>query len=1142
MNDDPRDGWIQRKPPEEREEKLRRRRGEPPRSGAVLGSGARWKEERFSQKAGQDAHGRTDHKMAHRCQTNASLYGTRLLSRPGQCMASALGRSVSDDGSWKEHRRACSTGAHYGFTCGCQAEEICLRNWSSVCALCSVANLSPKACSPLPYSSSMPDSREGCRAERRNRPGAPPSCLRVLQLCRFGLHGAFGCDGHHVKEVRKHAYDLGSEKRSCQLVFDGSFDTSVCVCVCARRWLWFPRDAHTCYESRRSRDRLQLCPAAVWNRRALGQVTTSPRGTGAVSVGRCTPKLCARCREGGVLCGGEMVMKRSEPRVRGRPQEMTHSWPSPLSAIHTSSRAESQRLPYSAKEPKQRSAHHKQIKCDVHTRSPSRNIPHKSMLEDDLKLSSDEEDNNKGSPRSDPWGNNESPAPLPPPQDLSHGKRSRHSSGSSSGSSSSSSSDSESSWESRSESPAASDPDPDPDPAGRRPPPCFTSEVTSRPASIFRGGCPCLPSPSPRRLFPTEEQPSSTQWQLNEWLKKVKKPSRKPESGTNQEEDLSPSDSEQSACSESPAAWESPREKESRSPAGAQPRTGTEHRAVTVDSVRPPPSRHSEGNAQWKPLARKEGKTAVGAVTEAARSSTSCSDSDSEPSLPAVAKVPADSTSSQRQRRLQDGGRRTRPRPERVQAAGEIQRGQEEALYTLVPFGRNELLSHLKQTRGLKSLLVKIDLALLARVPGSCPRETSDSSAHRGTMRHLYPSDMETADHRRKRKSENGSAHREHKRSHKDAAPALTVSRETPPPEAYADLAASAYASPFPDADRRVLSPLSPLSDGSETQESAGNPGAARRGSGSSRSGSHQQPEKDTPSRPSQVHKTHQVHAEQLLLPAGPQPVCDPWADPLNLTGCQRPHLPGHEISHQAEYYMQEAKRMKHRADAMVDRFGKAVNYVDAALSFMMCGKAMEEGPLEAKSPYTMYSETVDLIRYAMRLKSHSGPEASQEDKQLAVLCFRCLALLYWRMFRLKKDHAMRYSKALLDYFKNSPKAVHTPSPWSGNRSVGAPSPLSPSPSPFGSQGSQSSSAANSLISIPQRIHQMAANHLNITNSVLYSYEYWEVADNLAKENREFFNYLNTLIGPLTLHSSMAHIVQYTRQGLQWIRLHARQS
>lgn len=46
-----------------------------------------------------------------------------------------------------------------------------------------------------------------------------------------------------------------------------------------------------------------------------------------------------------------------------------------------------------------------------------------------------------------------------------------------------------------------------------------------------------------------------------------------------------------------------------------------------------------------------------------------------------------------------------------------------------------------------------------------------------------------------------------------------------------------------------------------------------------------------------------------------------------------------------------------------VDKLGKAVNYIDAALSFMECGKAMEQGPLEAKSPYTMYAETVELIR-----------------------------------------------------------------------------------------------------------------------------------------------------------------------------------
>lgn len=45
----------------------------------------------------------------------------------------------------------------------------------------------------------------------------------------------------------------------------------------------------------------------------------------------------------------------------------------------------------------------------------------------------------------------------------------------------------------------------------------------------------------------------------------------------------------------------------------------------------------------------------------------------------------------------------------------------------------------------------------------------------------------------------------------------------------------------------------------------------------------------------------------------------------------------------------------------------------------------------------------------------------ASESLLLELVCihsFRCLALLYWQMFRLKKDHALKYSKVLLDYFK----------------------------------------------------------------------------------------------------------------------------
>uniref|UniRef100_A0A3B4ESB7 AF4/FMR2 family, member 2 n=1 Tax=Pundamilia nyererei TaxID=303518 RepID=A0A3B4ESB7_9CICH len=219
---------------------------------------------------------------------------------------------------------------------------------------------------------------------------------------------------------------------------------------------------------------------------------------------------------------------------------------------------------------------------------------------------------------------------------------------------------------------------------------------------------------------------------------------------------------------------------------------------------------------------------------------------------------------------------------------------------------------------------------------------------------------------------------------------------------------------------------------------------------------------------------------------------------------------------HSADFYMQEAKRLKHKADALMDKFGKAVNYADGALSFIECGNAMERDPLEAKSPYTMYSETVELIRYAMRLKNFTSHLATIPEKKLAVLCNRCLSLLYLRMFHLKKDHAVKYSRSLMEYFK----CVQLSSPVSLAL-------ISPSCAP-GSSGS---------VAIPQRIHHMAASHVNITNNILRSYEHWETSDRLAAEN--FFQELDSVMEPLSQQSSMTELVRYVRQGLHWLRIEA---
>ncbi|XP_056321099.1 AF4/FMR2 family member 3 isoform X1 [Danio aesculapii] len=524
--------------------------------------------------------------------------------------------------------------------------------------------------------------------------------------------------------------------------------------------------------------------------------------------------------------------------------------------------------------------------------------------------------------------------------------------------------------------------------------------------------------------------------------------------------------------------------------------------------------------------------------------SSSSSESDSESTPPKnIAKVPADSTSNKKtvsksRHKKQDSGSSSHPERSSLSTpeTEKHSRGRHK-LYTLVPFGRTEKSPTIPH-RGLKKLVVRIDLCLLGRVPSAdelTERQSSSSSVSSGkakeksSMKHLNHSDQPPGDGRSKRKAENGDLQRENKRNHSctDKQPS-SVHHETE--ETCVDNKQNGCQEDY-FYSKRPVSPLSPPSNILEISKHSVKAQHAEK--------YHTPPEKDNDStaQKTQIQKTQpKVEVECIGVSGHLQPLSGSRVPPPNLPLHYRGTVPISDVSHHAEYYMHEAKRLKHRADAMVDKLGKAVNYVDAALSFMECGKAMEEGPLESKSPYTMYAETVELIRYAMRLKSHAGPGASQEDKQLAVLCFRCLALLYWQMFRLKKDHALKYSKVLLDYFKSSPKGPHNPPTWndSGKETVPPASICSVS-----IMGSHTGRSPSTVISIPHRIHQMAANHLNITNSVLYSYEYWEVADTLAKENKEFFNYLNTLTGPLTLHSSMAHIVQYTRQGLQWIRISA---
>ncbi|XP_016012728.2 AF4/FMR2 family member 3 isoform X4 [Rousettus aegyptiacus] len=912
-------------------------------------------------------------------------------------------------------------------------------------------------------------------------------------------------------------------------------------------------------------------------------------------------------------------------------REMT--WLPPLSAIQAPGKVESSKFSFPNKDSQLiSSGHSNPKKSDTETESPDNGTSNTSMLEDDLKLSSDEEENEQQAAQRTTLHALSDSAVVQQANCRASVPSSKGSSSGSSSSGSSSSSDSESSSGSDSDTESSS-----------------SESEGSKPAHY----------PSPEA-----EPASSNKWQLDKWLNKVN-PHKPPiliqneSHGPEGSQYYAPGKDQVQDCTKLPDGCQAGlREKDIKSACKEEQRPRTANKApgakgvkqksppaavaVAVTTAAPPPAvpgappdnttaRRSAGKkpprrtertlasdsanchrpeeptdtlgtgavippepTKAKPCSnsrtghRKELRASASVTCEKRRtrglsriipkskefietessSSSSSSDSDLEseqevyPPAKAQAVAAAASTSDQRLKEAAasisgGGGPRAPVGSINARTTSDIAKELEEQFYTLVPFGRNELLSPLKDNDEIRSLWVKIDLTLLSRIPEHLPQEpgilsapaTKDAESVPPSHPSDTPAEKALPKSKRKRKCDNEDDYREMKKAQgeKDSSSRPTTSASNALSANHSSMAINSLAVPINKNEKMLRSPVSPLSDASKHKHSNEDLTSSSRSNGgglftSAPSNKKHKAENQLQPHSGELTKTVHNNSENAVHKSRPQ--TEPWSPGSNShRDCKRQRLVFDDMPRSADYFMQEAKRMKHKADAMVEKFGKALNYAEAALSFIECGNAMEQGPMESKSPYTMYSETVELIRYAMRLKTHSGPNATPEDKQLAALCYRCLALLYWRMFRLKRDHAVKYSKALIDYFKNSSKAAQAPSPWGASgKSTGTSSPMSPSPSPTSSVGSQgglphaNALSPSTIVSIPQRIHQMAANHVSITNSILHSYDYWEMADNLAKENREFFNDLDLLMGPVTLHSSMEHLVQYSQQGLHWLR------
>uniref|UniRef100_A0A8D0L0J6 AF4/FMR2 C-terminal homology domain-containing protein n=1 Tax=Strix occidentalis caurina TaxID=311401 RepID=A0A8D0L0J6_STROC len=293
----------------------------------------------------------------------------------------------------------------------------------------------------------------------------------------------------------------------------------------------------------------------------------------------------------------------------------------------------------------------------------------------------------------------------------------------------------------------------------------------------------------------------------------------------------------------------------------------------------------------------------------------------------------------------------------------------------------------------------------------------------------------------------------------------------------------------------------------------------------------------DTPDKASKA--SVETQKKYVLLPAPLPPMSPARPAPKSTkTAKKRPRSESDELpamdntarnksSHKDPLLSKHKKEERNHAEpskgVKTDKTGKAFQYLDAALSFLEYGIALESDASAPKSAYSIFSDTIDLL-------NRQQPASALMLGCVSVHSMRCQSLLHMAMFRYKKDTALKYSRILNEHFK---VAV-------GLTDVGMPSPRSPMPSPAGSVSSQPGSNAsncsgNSIVSavtIPCNIPNVTSSYVNITSYILYAYDIWEKADALARKNTEFFAELSTATCALALNSSMTEVVHYARQGL----------
>lgn len=866
-------------------------------------------------------------------------------------------------------------------------------------------------------------------------------------------------------------------------------------------------------------------------------------------------------------------------------KEMTHSWPPPLTAIHTPSTAEPSRFPFPTKDPLHVSpATQSQKQYDTPSKTHPNPQQGTSMLEDDLQLSDSEDSDTEQATEKPP----SPPAPPSAPQTLPEPVASAHSS---SGESESSESDSSSDSESESSSSDSEE------------------EEENEPLET---------------RAPEPEPPTTNKWQLDNWLTKVNQPSvpldgrgstespqwRQESKGVAEgssdqqhpdSKDPLPKSSSKTlrgpsegpqpgkrGCPKSPAQQEPPPRqtvgsKQPRKPAKGSGQAEPQASSQAESEVGPLPYGSKEQTSKDRPKVKTKGRPrAVGSrepkpevpapTPQAAvprpkppvptpsekrkhKSSTAPSKAPSAPQPPkdsAGDRNPEHSalvslTQSQgpsHSSRGSSGSVRTSGCRQAVIAQGD---GCKDKL--LLPLRDTKLLSPLRDSPPPTSLVVKITLDLLTRIPqplgkGSRPRKAEDKQLSAGKKQDSETKSCDSSSRvtkKRKGDPEKEHSNKRHKLDKSQTASSSSSHTESSRTKAPRSSSENSRKEMLPPASASSVSSSSSSQKPSRPAQKRPRPDEDTCSQEPPRSASSTKSSSTDP--PAPKHRKVQARGSEHKGSSGDAAnAANPFPVPSLPNGNAKPGKPQVKSDRQqADFHMKEAKKLKCKAETMVDKAGKAFKYLEAVLSFIECGMA-SESESSAKSAYAVYSETIDLIRYVMSLKCFSDNTMPAQEKIFAVLCLRCQSLLNMAMFRCKKDTVMKYSRTLSEHFKSTSKVAQAPSPCTA-RSTGVPSPLSPMPSPASSVGSQSSAGSSmgsvgvtATVSTPVSIQNMTSSYVTITSHVLTAFSLWEQAEALTRKNKEFFAQLSTKVRVLALNSSLVDLVHYTRQGLQRLK------